>query len=69
MLVLANPYGTNTTSLYTYFETDSPAKSAILCQHRKTGPIPLTRSAFQDRIYQTSHEFSVIGLIPAAKTQ
>ena len=68
MLVLANPYGTNTTSLYTYFETDSPTKVSYTVSTPEDRSYPaFTRSAFQDRIYQTSHEFSVIGLIPAAK--
>ena len=68
MLVLANPYGTNTTSLYTYFETDSPAKVSYTVSTPEDRSYPaFTRSAFQKQIYQTSHEFSVIGLIPAAK--
>lgn len=68
MLVLANPYGTNTTSLYTYFETDSPAKVSYTVATPENRSYPaFTRSAFQKQIYQTSHEFSVIGLIPAAK--
>lgn len=58
----ANPYGTNTTSLYAYFTTDDPTSVSYTVSAE--GYPDFTRTAYQDQQYQTTHEFSVLGLIP-----
>lgn len=68
MLLMDNPYGTNTMSLYAYFTTSSPAAVtySISTPDDKSYPT-FTRAVHQNQSYQTSHEFSIIGLIPATK--
>ncbi|KAB7791465.1 aryl-sulfate sulfotransferase [Bifidobacterium leontopitheci] len=61
----ANPYGTNTTSLYTYFTTGKAAK--VTYTVHADGYPDFTRDAYQDKTYQTTHEFTVLGLIPGER--
>ena len=49
MLIKYNPFGTNTQSLYVYFETENPAQISYTIQESEM---------------QTQHELQVIGLIP-----
>ncbi len=64
MLIRYNPFNTNTTSLYTYFITDSPAKVSYTVSAPDTDYGDFTATAYQASEYQNVHEFSVIGLIP-----
>lgn len=65
IFVAENPYGTNTTSLYVYFNTDSATKVSYTV-HAEGYP-DFTRTAAQNQEYQTEHEFLVLGLIPEQK--
>lgn len=65
IFVAENPYGTNTTSLYVYFNTDDPASVSYTVS--ADGYPDFTRTAYQDEEYQTEHEFTVLGLIPDKK--
>lgn len=70
MLIEPNPFGTNTTSLYVYFTTPSPASVSYTVTTPDDPAIPsFTRAAHQGRLYQTSHEFSVVGLVPSTKNK
>ena len=67
MVVKDNPYGTNTTSMYVYFVTDTPA--AVSYTVAADGYPDFTRQAAQGDAadangYATTHEFLVLGLIP-----
>lgn len=57
-----NPYGTNTTSLYVYFTTDK-ATSVSYTVHAEGYP-DFSATANQGKTYSTTHEFTVLGLIP-----
>lgn len=57
-----NPYGTNTTSMYVYFTT-SEAASVFYTVHAEGYP-DFTATANQGKDYATTHEFTVLGLIP-----
>jgi len=64
MLIEYNPFGTNTTSLYVYFESED-AVSVEYTVHVDDDSIDdFTATAYQDSEYQMEHEFQVLGLIP-----
>lgn len=65
MLIVENPYGTNTTSLYVYFTTDD-AVSVSYTVHAD-GYADFTRTAYQRSKYAKTHEFQLLGLIPDVK--
>lgn len=58
----ANPYGTNTTSLYVYFTTDDATSVSYTVS--ADGYPDFTADAYQGDDYATDHEFLVLGLIP-----
>jgi hypothetical protein len=64
MLVLHNPYGTNTTSLYVYFTTDENTSVRYTVSAPDTDYSDFSAKAYQSKTYQKTHEFSVLGLIP-----
>ncbi len=64
MLIKYNPYGTNTLSLYVYFNTDSPVSVTYTVHVDDENISDFIRTAYQDSAYQTEHECQVIGLIP-----
>lgn len=66
MLIEYNPFGTNTQSLYVYFETDSAVKVSytIHVKEDDIADFSRNRNVYQDEEYQKEHEFQVIGLIP-----
>ena len=67
MLIEPNPYGTNTLSLYVYFETEEPAEVSY-CVSVKDDDIPDFEAVPSgEDAYGTEHEFQVIGLIPDEK--
>lgn len=57
-----NPYGTNTTSLYVYFTTDEATSVSYTVQAE--GYPDFSATANQGKTYSTTHEFTVLGLIP-----
>ena len=64
MLIEYNPFGTNTQSLYVYFETDSAVKVSYTIHVKGDDIADFSRNVYQDEEYQKEHEFQVIGLIP-----
>ena len=64
MLIEYNPYGTNTLSLYVYFNTESPVSVTYTIHVDDEDISDFTRTAYQDSAYQTEHELQIIGLIP-----
>lgn len=64
MLIEYNPFGTNTQSLYVYFETDSAVKVSYTIHVKEDDIADFSRNVYQDKEYQKEHEFQVIGLIP-----
>lgn len=65
IFIAANPYGTNTMSLYVYFTTDQTT-SVSYTVHADGYP-DFAQTVAQDEQYQTEHEFTVLGLIPGVK--
>ena len=64
MLVEYNPFGTNTQSLYVYFETEEPAAISYNVHVSDSDIGDFRRDVWQEEEYTTEHEFQVIGLIP-----
>ncbi len=64
MLIEYNPFGTNTQSLYVYFKTDPAVKVSYTIHVKDDSISDFSRDVYQDKEYQTEHEFQVIGLIP-----
>ena len=64
MLIEYNPFGTNTQSLYVYFETDSAVKVSYTIHVKEDDIADFSINVYQDEEYQKEHEFQVIGLIP-----
>lgn len=69
MLVEQNPFGTNTQSLYVYFNTDEKASVTYTVSVEDSSIDDFSRSVYQKEEYQTEHEFQVIGLIPEMENQ
>ncbi len=67
MLVLLNPYDTNTTSAYVYFRTERVAKVSYTISAQDTKYPDFSAVAYQQNAYQHEHEFTVIGLIPSTR--
>lgn len=61
-LLIYNPYGTNTLSMYTYFTTGTPAKVSYTIHVSDDNIKDFTRTI--DGSYTTIHEAQLIGLIP-----
>lgn len=64
MLVKQNPFGTNTQSLYVYFQTPDAVKVTYTVHVEDASINDFTETAWQAEEYQTDHEIQVIGLIP-----
>ena len=64
MLVEYNPFGTNTLSLYVYFESEQ-AENVSCTIHVEDETIPdYTQQLTEDGSYVTEHEYQVLGLVP-----
>ena len=59
-LMVANPYGTNTTGLYVYFTTDTPVKISYTVSAE--GYSDFSRELYGE--YSIEHEYLLIGMIP-----
>lgn len=59
-LMVANPYGTNTTGLYVYFTTETPVKISYTVSAE--GYSDFSRELYGE--YSTEHEYLLIGMIP-----
>lgn len=64
MLVVYNPFGTNTLSLYVYFESEQ-AENVSCTIHVEDENIPdYTQQLTDGGSYVTEHEYQVMGLVP-----
>lgn len=64
MLIVHNPFGTNTQALYVYFHTDEASAVSYKIHVADKTIEDFSQDVYQEQIYQTEHEFQVIGLIP-----
>lgn len=64
MLIEYNPFGTNTQSLYVYFNTDEAVSISYNIHVDDEEIDDFRRDVWQENTYTTEHEFQVIGLIP-----
>lgn len=64
MLIEYNPFGTNTQSLYVYFNTDEAVSISYNIHVDDEEIDDFRRDVWQEDTYTTEHEFQVIGLIP-----
>lgn len=64
MLIKYNPFGTNTQSLYVYFNTEEPVSITYNVHVRDPDIEDFRRDVWEEEAYTTEHEFQVIGLIP-----
>lgn len=67
MLIKANPFGTNTNSLYVYFVTNQPMSLSYSVTSDNTNYPTFTRTVTTLNQRNRTHEFQVLGLIPSAK--
>ena len=64
MLIEYNPFGTNTQSLYVYFNTEEAVSISYNIHVDDEEIDDFRRDVWQEDTYTTEHEFQVIGLIP-----
>ncbi|OTA27099.1 hypothetical protein B9G54_02340 [Alloscardovia macacae] len=67
MLIEANPFGTNTLALYVYFVTNEPASVSYTVNAPETSYPTFTRTVSTHAQRMSTHEFQVVGLIPATR--
>lgn len=65
--VKENPFGTNTLSLYLYFETEKAARISYTVHVNDKKISDFTRFPYEQS--RTEHEFSLMGLIPSMENQ
>lgn len=63
-LVVANPYGTNTTGLYVWFETKKPAKVSYTVSVPGLPDFSRTLYNGTEEPFATTHEYLLIGCVP-----
>lgn len=64
MLIEYNPFGTNTLSLYVYFQSEA-AENVSCTIHVEDESIPdYTQQLTEDGSYVTEHEYQILGLVP-----
>ena len=64
ILMVINPYQTNTNSLYVYFETSTPSKLRYTVHVNKDNIRDYTNTLYTEDGYTTTHEYLLTGLIP-----
>lgn len=64
MLIEPDPFGTNSLSLYVYFETDEPAQVSYSVSVEDEEISDLSVVPESEKSAGTEHEFQVIGLVP-----
>lgn len=64
MLIVNNPFGTNSQSAYVYFKTENKAKVYYTIKVSDKSIKDFTQKAYQKEEYQKEHEFEITGLIP-----
>lgn len=63
-LLIANPYGTNTTSVYIYFTTDSQCAATYTISTDGYDDFSRTLNNDSDSGYTTEHEYLLVGFVP-----
>lgn len=66
-LVIYNPYGINTSSVYVYFKTDTPARVSYRVSVQESDLPTFSADCYSEETYTTVHEYLLLG-ITAAKT-
>ncbi len=66
-LVIENPYGTNTTSLYYYTKTDEPTYAKCRIVADGSSILEHTLATDDSQKYVTEHAYQLIGLVPGKK--
>lgn len=64
ILMVMNPYQTNTNSLYVYFETSTPSKLRYIVHVNQSDIRDYTNTLYTEDGYTTTHEYLLTGLIP-----
>lgn len=64
ILMVMNPYQTNTNSLYVYFETSTPSKLRYTVHVNQSDIKDYTNTLYTEDGYTTTHEYLLTGLIP-----
>ena len=64
MLVEYDPFGTNTQSLYVYFQTETPVSVSCTVHVEDEDILDYTQQLTEDGSYLLEHEYQVIGLVP-----
>lgn len=64
ILMILNPYQTNTNSLYVYFETSTPSKLRYTVHVNQSDIKDYTNTLYTEDGYTTTHEYLLTGLIP-----
>lgn len=67
MLIIENPYGTNTLSLYVYFTSKEAVSVSYEISVQDTSIPNFEGKPASESDYSTKHEFQVIGLLPEQK--
>lgn len=62
-LVVWNPYGVNTLSLYVYFETDIPMKASYRVNAKNSELSTFSAECYAKDEYTTTHEYLLLGLL------
>ena len=63
-LLIANPYGTNTTSVYMYFTTTSECLATYTISTEGYDDFTRTLKNDSDNGYTTNHEYLLVGFVP-----
>ncbi|MGN1084757.1 MAG: aryl-sulfate sulfotransferase, partial [Lachnospiraceae bacterium] len=61
-LVIYNPYGTNTLSLYLYFETETPMKASYRISAPGSELPTFSADCYSEERYTVTHEYLLLGL-------
>ena len=67
MLIEPNPFGTNTLSLYVYFQTEEPVAVSYEVSVKDEEIPDFAATPYGEESLGTDHEFQVIGIVPDTK--
>ena len=63
-LLIANPYGTNTTGVYMYFKTDDECNVSYTISAEGYDDFSKTLNNSNNNGYTTEHEYLLVGIVP-----
>ena len=64
MLLIYNPFCTNTQSMYVYFETEVPMRVSYRISVQEDPVLTYTANCYSEEEYATTHEYLLLGLMP-----